>query len=118
MLAKSELLEFLSQLPEEALAACLILSIIFTFITVIVTIHSIADAHKSITLARMSKQMIDDLLARGYSPEEIEPLVNGKKGWMKLGKIFGMAKSYFPDGRKGREPVPPVKQGWSEHTAV
>ncbi len=111
MLAKSELMQLLSRLPEEALAATLILSVVFTFITIIVTVVSIANTHKSITLAQMSKELIEELLAKGYSPREIEPLVNGPNCLDKMRNLFAFVKDKSRFGRRRyRYPAPPVKQ--------
>ena len=113
LLAKSELLEFLHHLPEEAVAAILILSVIFSFITVLVTTLSVVDSYKTITLARMSKDMIEDLLAKGYSPSEIEPLVNGNSNWKKMRKLFAFARDRHDAQARGYHgrPMPPVKHG-------
>ena len=109
MLAQNEFLAFLSQLPEEALVAVVILSMVFTFITILVTTLTIVDYLKTTTLARMSKEMVEELLAKGYTPQEIEPLVHGTSGWKKMRKLFTFAKDRpeFFD-RSGR-PMPPVK---------
>lgn len=109
---QSELLTFLGDLPSEAVAAMFILAIIFTFITVIATTLATIDMFKSIALAKLSKQMVDELLAKGYTPQEIEPLVNGSSGWKKMRKLIAFAKQksgYEFQDRYGR-PVPPVKQ--------
>ena len=114
MLAKSEIFELLNRLPEEALAAALILSVIFTFITILVSVISMSESHKAITLSRMSKELIEDLLAKGYTPTEIEPLVNGRGKWRTMKNIFEYVrgkKSDIPE-RAYRHPTSPVK-----HTA-
>ena len=107
--AQNEFLAFLNRLPEEAIVALLILSLIFTFITVFITTLTLIDYKKSTTLARMSKEMIEDLLAKGYSPEEIEPLVHGTSGWKKMRKLFQFAKDRPEYFDRYRRPAPPVK---------
>lgn len=112
MLAQSnDVLRLFQSLPEEAVAAMFILGIVFTFVTVLVISLSAIDSYKSITLAKLSKQMVEELLAKGYTPQEIEPLVNGTSGWKKMRKLFTFAKrgGFDFQDRYGR-PVPPVKQ--------
>ena len=111
MLAKSEIYQLLSQLPEEALAAILILSLIFTFLTTLVTVMCVADSYKTLKLARMSKELIEDLLAKGYTPQEIEPLVNGPHRWQKMRQLFASLKNRMNHReRPFRHPAPPVKR--------
>ena len=109
MLARSEFLELLSRIPEEALAAVLILSVILSFVTILVTTLTIVDYYKTTTLARMSKEMVEELLAKGYTPQEIEPLVNGTSGWKKMRKLFAFAKDRPEFVDRYRRPMPPVK---------
>jgi hypothetical protein len=108
MLAQSEFMELLSRIPGEALGAVLILSVILSFITILATIMSIVDYHKKTSLARMSKEMIEQLLAKGYTPQEIEPLVNGSNPWKKMRQLFACAQKPHELDRY-RRPVPPVK---------
>lgn len=110
MLAQSQFFELLSRIPEEALAAVLILSVIFSFVTILVVTLRIVDYCKTTTLARMSKEMIEELLAKGYTPQEIEPLVRDTRGWKKMRRSFQCATTDRPEFfDRQRRPLPPVK---------
>ena len=44
---------------------------------------------ENLTMARMHKEFIQDLLAKGYSAEDVERLVYGGKGWNKVRRAYG-----------------------------
>ena len=98
--------DLISRLNPDVIGACLILGVIGSVATIITIVVAVVDTYKSITLAKLSKSMVEDLLARGYSPEEIERLLHGDKAWNKF-------KRFFAKQRKSAEayrPMPPVKQ--------
>ena len=111
MLAESELYQLLTQLPEEALAAVFILGVIFSFATIIVTVISFAVSFRSVRLAQLSKDLIEELIAKGYTPQEITALVHGPNRWSKIQELFTFARNRTPfHCRHDRYPAPPVKQ--------
>ncbi len=99
--------DVLSRLDPDIIGACLILGVIGSVGIIITTVVAITDTYKSITMAKISKAMVEDLLARGYSPEEIERLLHGDKAWNKFKRFFAKQQSR---GREGYRPMPPVKQ--------
>ena len=98
--------ELLNRIPEEALAAVLILSLIFSFITVLVTVICLIEWRKSISLATINRELITDLLDRGCTPAEIEQIAYGSSIASKIRRLFkgssNLVKCY-------KRPVRPVK---------
>ena len=90
----------------EFIGVALILTTIGTFGALIAVSITLIHTVKSIWLARISRSMISELLAKGYSPDEVAMLIHGKK---KSGfKWLSFGKTEMPVSDKS-QPVPPVK---------
>ncbi len=100
------MLELLKSLDSDVVGAALILSVIGAAAMSITVVCLIADTFKSITMAKMQKSMIEDMLAKGFTPEEVERLVYGGKAWHKLRRLF---QRDVGKDTAGNTPRPPVK---------
>ncbi len=99
----------LNRIEPNFLGAILILSVIFGFVIIVVSVVTIFSTIEKITLAKMSKSMVEDMMAKGYSPEEIRMLVQGDRPWEKFRKFFAWSKKK-PAEEYTNRPAPPVKQ--------
>ena len=52
---------------------------ILTFLLFIIAMTTICRTYQNVALARMHNQMINELLAKGYSVDEIQQLVSGQR---------------------------------------
>ena len=114
MLAQSELFQLLQQIDEEFLGAVLIIATVGTFITVIVTVVSLARTVNNVALTRMQHSMVKNLLAQGYSVDDTERLAFGNYRWgHRLRHFVQSAKTRLARARHPQPthyPMPPVKQ--------
>ena len=114
MLAQSELFQLLQQIDEEFLGAVLIIGTVGTFITVIVTVVSLARTVNNVMLTRMQHSMVKNLLAQGYSVDDTERLAFGNYRWgHRLRHFVQSAKTRLARVRHPQPthyPMPPVKQ--------
>ncbi len=113
--SNSEFLQFLEMLDGDLLGAVLIIGTIGFFISFIVVVASVSKTWNNIAISRMNQNLIQDLLAKGYSVEDIERLAYGGPSWnRKFHKLFKSAKSQFASHVRRRryenQPVPPMKQ--------
>ena len=102
--SEGDLIGILNRLDSEMVGALAIVGTVLFFILAVVTIRTITGAIQRITLARMQRSLIQDMLAKGYSCEEINMLVNGKQKGV-LSRLFDSRSQEYVNGR----PVPPVK---------
>lgn len=99
----------LTRIDGDILGVCMILATIGGFALMITTVAMVADIVKSIAMAKMSKQMIEDLMNKGYSASEIERLVYGEPKWNRVRRMFSRLRSKAAP-TVGNRPMPPVKQ--------
>ncbi len=100
--------DFVQQLDPEALGAAIILSVIGTVGALIAISVTLIEAVKTVMLARLSKSMITELLDKGFTPQEVEQLVNGPKKWSKVKNWMAFGKKQECNAAN-QQPVPPVK---------
>ncbi|MEM9411926.1 MAG: hypothetical protein AAGA30_12480 [Planctomycetota bacterium] len=77
---------------------------ILFFVLMIVSVVSITRTFQNVSIAKLQNQMMNDLLAKGYSVDEIQQLMGGKR----KNVLF----RFFDHGRQtyvSRKPTPPVK---------
>ena len=98
------LLRILDKIDPDILGAMGIVGTVLVFVFSIITVTSITRAVQGITLARMQRSLIQDMLAKGYSCEEINMLVNGKQKGI-LSRLFDSRSQEYVNAR----PAPPVK---------
>ena len=115
MFAQNELFELLQQIDDEFLGVVLLISTIGVFITIITAIVTVFRTINNITVTRMQQSMVKNLLAQGYSVDDVERLAYGTHRWgPKIRHIVQSAKSRLarmrPSQAPGRPPMPPVKQ--------
>ena len=106
--AQSEVETIISRIDNDLLGVICLLSAIFIFITIIVSIVSFSRYQQSVTLARMHNDLISRLLDKGHTPDEVERLVYGDNRWNKIRRVFSQFKNRPTNG--AARPVPPVKQ--------
>lgn len=117
MLAKSnsEFIEFLQLFERDLIGAVFIIATVGAFISFIVLVVSITRTWNNLALARMNQRLVQDLLAKGYSVDDIERLAYGGQAWSyQLRKMIGSARDQVANmvnRRTGEnQPVPPYKQ--------
>ena len=101
---ESGLIGILKRVDPDMIGAMGIVGTVLTFVFGVVLVTSISRAIQSITLARMQRSLIQDMLAKGYSCEEINLLVNGKQKGV-LSRLFDSRSQEYVNAR----PVPPIK---------
>ena len=106
--SRSEFIEFMSSLDPDTVGVMLILTVIGFFVGSTVVLIVLIEARKSVKLAKIQQEMVEDLVNRGFSPEEIHKLVRGENGWDKFCGLFQRKNKESNHG--GYRPVPPVKQ--------
>lgn len=106
--AESDFTTVVQSVDSETLGIALILTVIGVFVTVIAVSITFIESRKKLQLARLQREMIDDLVNRGFKPDEIEKLVHGQTGWDKFCGIFQQRKSEFSDSFV--RPASPVKK--------
>lgn len=95
--------QVLQEMNPDVLGAAMILGTILFFVTLIITIITICQTINQLAVLRSNKSLMQDLLSKGYSVDDVERLVYGPGGWSKLTRALSkFAKS------KNR-PLPPVK---------
>lgn len=111
----SEFLEFLKLLDNDILGVALIIGTIGTFVSFIVVVVSVTRTWNNISITRMNQRLVQELLQKGYSVDDIERLAYGGGAWShRFNKLFNSAKVQLANlvKRHQREnrPVPPYKQ--------
>lgn len=98
------LIGILDKVDSDLIGAMGIISIIFSFILAIVVVTSVTRAIQTVTMAKMQRSLIQEMLAKGYSCDEINMLINGKQKGI-LSRLFDSRSQEYVSSR----PVPPVK---------
>lgn len=102
--SESGLIGILNKVDSDIVGAMGIVSIVFSFIFAIVAVTSITHTIQAITMAKMQRNLIQDMLAKGYSCDEINMLINGKQKGI-LSRLFDSRSQEYVNS----SPVPPVK---------
>ena len=102
--AKSSSFELLERIDPDILGAVAILSVIMFFVLLVTSVVTICRTYQNVTLARMQSQMLNDLLAKGYSVDEIQQLIYGHKRSVFTRFFDGSRQTYV-----SQRPAPPVK---------
>lgn len=112
--SNSEFLEFLKLIDSDILGVVFIIGTIGFFVSLIVMVVAITRTWNNIAMVRMNQRLVQELLQKGYSVDDIERLAYGQAWSHRFCKIFRSAKSQFENyvNRNKREnrPVPPYKQ--------
>ena len=103
-LADSSFFDLVERVDPDIIGAMGILTVIMVFTLSIVSVVTVSRTIQNVSLARMHRQMINEMLAKGYSIDEIQQLVTGRRK-----SVF----SRFFDGRRqeyvNNAPSPPLK---------
>lgn len=119
MLAKSnsEFIEFLKLFDNDILGVVFIMGTVGIFVSFIVVVVTIARTWNNIATARMNQRLVQELLQKGYSVDDIERLAYGGNFWsQRFGKLCQSAKSRLASIVKrhqnhyANQPAPPYKQ--------
>ena len=105
LLAQSTFLQLAEGIDPNLLGAIGMVSTILFFLVALITIVTVTRTVQNITLTKMQNQMINELLAKGYSVDEIQQLVTGKRRSV-LTRAFDRSRQAYVN----RRPSPPVKQ--------
>ena len=105
--AESGIIGVLDKIDSDIVGAMGIVTIVFTFVFGIIAVTSITKAIQTVTMAKMQRNLIQDMLAKGYSCDEINLLVNGKQKGI-LSRLFDSGAQEYVNA--SARPVPPVKQ--------
>lgn len=103
LLASSPGIELLQNMNPDVLGAAMILGTILFFVTVVVSIVTICQTITRLAVVRSNKSLVQDLLSKGYSVDDVERLVYGQAGWNKLTRAIRKI------GKSKNRAVPPVK---------
>jgi hypothetical protein len=102
---------FLQSINPDVMGAVMILAVIGTFVAIISISITLIESRKKITLAKLQKETVSDLLDRGYKLEDVERIVFGQSGWDKFCGIFHQKPREDRASKTSfRQPVPPNKQ--------
>lgn len=115
MLAQSEFIEFLKLFDDEVLGAVFIIGTIGIFISFITLVVSVTRTWNNIAMVRMNQRLVQELLQKGYSVDDIERLAYGGNVWrQQFRKMIDSAKAQFANlakrHRHENPPAPPFKQ--------
>lgn len=92
------------RIDPDILGAMGIVGSILFFALLIITVITVSRTVQNIALAKMQNKLINDLLANGYSVDEIQQLVSGSKRSV-LTRMFDRNRQAYVS----RRPAPPVK---------
>ena len=113
--SNSEFLEFVKLIDGDVLGVVFIIGTIGFFVSLIVLVVSISRTWNNIVVVRMNQRLVQELLQKGYSVDDIERLAYGGQAWSHcFRKMFHSAKSQFANyvnrNQHENQPVPPYKQ--------
>ena len=113
--SNSEFLEFLRLIDSDILGVVFIIGTIGFFVSFIVMVVSITRTWNNIATVRMNQRLVQDLLQKGYSVDDIERLAYGGHAWsQRVSKMIQSAKSQLASfvrrNRYENQPAPPYKQ--------
>ncbi len=104
LLAQSSFFQLAERIDSDLLGAIAMVSSILFFLVMTISIVTITRTVQNITLAKMQNQLLNELLAKGYSVDEIHQLVTGKRRSV-LTRAFDRGRQAYVS----RRPAPPVK---------
>ncbi len=108
--SQSEFFEFLRSIDSDMVGAMMIVGTIFFFVTLIVAMVTISRTVQDIVLIRSNRKMVEQLLASGYSVDDVERLVYGQNRWNVLTRMLGRCrKANYSNEMPVHQPRPPVK---------
>lgn len=106
LFADSAFLNIVDRIDPDIVGAIGIVTVVMTFVLAIVTVVTITRTIQNITLARMHRQMVNEMLAKGYSVGEIDQLVNGHRKSI-LTRFFDSRSQEYVSSPRPTAPVKP-----------
>ena len=103
--ANSEFFRLIEKIDPDFLGVIGLVSSILTFVLLIVSVVFVLRTIQKVSLAKMQNQMVNELLSKGYSVDEIQQLVFNNRRNV-LFRFFDNRKQ----GYVNRNPSPPVKR--------
>lgn len=103
--ANSDFFRLIEKIDPDFLGAILLVSSILTFLLLIVSVVFVLRTIQNVSLAKMQNQMVNELLAKEYSVDEIQQLVYNHRRNV-LFRFFDNRKQSYVN----RHPSPPVKR--------
>ena len=112
--SNSEIFHIVERMNPELLGAIAMVGTILTFVMVMLSIFVVSRTIQNIYLSRMQNQMLNELIAKGYSVEEIQQLVYNNRRSALFRFFDKRSQSYVNRAlnRKtvmDRDPAPPIK---------
>ncbi len=102
--ANSELFRLLERIDPDFLGVIGLVATVMCFALLIISVVTIFRTFQNISLAKLQNQMINELLSKGYSVDEIQRLVHGGKRNV-LFRFFDNSRQAYVN----RQPTAPVK---------
>ena len=111
LLASSPIFDLLQSLDPDVLGAALIVGTILFFVSVIVSVVTICTTFTNLAAMKNNRALVEDLLNKGYSVDDVERLVYGQGGLGKLSRALNRSIRSGVSRFKKRPPrtSPPVK---------
>lgn len=108
----SGFMELLQSVDKELLGTVMILGTIGFFVSIIVCVCTISSTITNLRVVKMHNTMVQDLLQKGYSVDDIERLTMGQGIGGQVKKLVRAATNRINKTgyQEGNRPVPPVKQ--------
>ena len=103
--ANSQFFEIIQRIDPDFLGSIGLVVAILTFVLLIVSVIFSLRTIQNISMAKMQNQMVNELLAKGYSVQEIQQLVYNHRRNV-LFRFFDNRKQ----GYVNRNPSPPIKR--------
>ncbi len=98
--------QLLQRIDPDMLGAMGLVATILTFVLITIVMTTLCRTYQNISLAKLHNQMINELLAKGYSVDEIQQLVSGQRRSV-LTRFFDGKRQTYVSSR----PTAPVKPG-------
>ena len=102
--ANPGILSLAERIDPDFLGAIGMVTTVMFFVLMIVSVVTLCRTYQNVSLAKLQNQMINDLLAKGYSVDEIQQLMGGKRKNILFRFFDGGRQTYV-----NRNPSPPVK---------
>ena len=111
LLANSAFIELLQSLDRDVLGAVFIVGTVLFFVTVITSVVTICKTLSNLAAIKSNRTMVEDLLSKGYSVDDVERLVYGQGGFDKLSRVLNRSIRSGVNRIKKRQSrtSPPVK---------
>ena len=105
---QSETFQIVERIDPDFLGAIAMVTTIMTFVLSIITVVTVCRTYQKVSLAKMQNQMINELLAKGYTVDEIQQLASGKKRGVFTRLFDGRRQTYVSANPRPSAPVKPV----------